>query len=247
MKSYKLDSFKMAYDKNFKFYDENILMLSWYSQKLIKTLQHKRFKSILSLGIGHKVVSKAVVTELGHSLEKYLIIEGSHTIINEYKNDIKLPDNVHLQEALFEEFDTEEKFDAIEIGFVLEHVDDPLFLIKRYTTFLNPNGLIFIAVPNARSLHRLVGNKAGMLDTLYRLSEHDLELGHKRYFDMESVLKLILQARLKIVNIEGIFLKPLSLSQLQSLKLSPDVIHALFSIGVEYPELSNAIYIEATS
>ncbi len=245
MKKY-LDSYKTAYHEEFKFHDENILMLSWYAQRIIKTIKDNNFKSILSLGIGHKIVTKNIIDELAQFLEKYLILEGSQAIIEELKKDITLPNNISIIKSFFEEFSTEKKFDAIEMGFVLEHVDDPLSIINRYLHFLKSDGSIFIAVPNAKSLHRLIGHEAGMLDNLYRLSKYDLALGHKRYFDIESLIKLILQSGLKVVNVEGILLKPFSTSQLKSLKLPPKVISSLYSIGVEYPEISNAIYVEAT-
>ena len=149
--------------------------------------------------------------------------------------------------SLFEEFYTAEKFDAIEMGFVLEHVDDPLFVVKQFSGFLRPGGSLFVAIPNAKSLHRLVGYHAGLLDNLYLLSEHDLALGHKRYFDLVSLRKLLLESGLKIRGMEGIFLKPFSTEQLKSLALSPGVLSALSSIAVHYPEISNAIFAEATS
>jgi 2-polyprenyl-3-methyl-5-hydroxy-6-metoxy-1,4-benzoquinol methylase len=246
MKKQQLDDYKCAYNKKFKFYDENILMLSWYSQRVIKSIRDKHLRSIISLGIGHKIVSKNIIAEIGQHLKRYVIIEGSRKIIKEYKEEVTLPKHIYVINSIFEEFNPEEKYDAIEMGFVLEHVDNPLSIIKKYSNFLKKNGFIFIAVPNAKSLHRLIGYKAGILNNLYGLSEHDKELGHKRYFDKESLIKLLFEVNLKIVNIEGIFLKPFSTSQLKSLKLTPEVINALLSIGVGYPEISNAIYIETT-
>lgn len=246
MKKHNLDVYKDAYNDEFKFYDENILMLSWYVQRIIKTLRKNLYRSILSLGIGHKIVSKKIIVKLGQSLEKYLIVEGSQEIIKEFKNGIILPSNVAIVNSLFEEFDTEKKFDAIEMGFVLEHVENPLLLVQNYSNFLGNNGSLFIAVPNAKSLHRLIGHKAGLLDDIYKLSKYDLQYGHKRYFDLKTLSDLILEANLKIKNVEGIMLKPFSTFQLKSLDLAPKVVNSLFEIGVNYPEISNGIYIEAT-
>jgi len=242
-----LNEYKNAYQETFHFYDENILMLSWYSKKISNALRGYNCKTIMSLGIGHKIVTKTIWSDLGKMLEKYIIIEGSSEIINDFQKEIQQSDKIQIANSLFEEFDTNEKFDAIEIGFVLEHVDDPLLLIKQYTKFLKSSGTIFIAVPNARSLHRLIGHQAGILDNLYRLSDHDRALGHKRYFDQASLVKLIEESGLNIAVIEGLFLKPFSTAQLKSLELPKEVINALFHIGVKYPEISNAIYIEATS
>jgi hypothetical protein len=85
-----------------------------------------------------------------------------------------------------------------------------------------------------------------MLDDIYKLSEHDLLLGHKRYFDKQSVIELVEKSGLSVENIEGIFLKPFSAFQLESIKLPLEVLKALCSLAVGYPEISNAIYVEAT-
>jgi SAM-dependent methyltransferase len=245
MNKQELDAFREAYDEGFKFHDENVLMLSMYSRRIIKTMRANNFRSCISLGIGHKIVSKKMISELTPLLEKYLIVEGSKEFINELQNDVKLPQQVSIIHSLFEDFDPGVKFDAIEMGFVLEHVSDPSLILKRYAKFLKPEGCIFIAVPNARSLHRLVGQRAGFLDDLFALSEFDIRLGHRRYFDLESVKKLIIESGLKTLTIEGIFLKPFSTSQLKSLNLMPKVVNSLCSIALDYPEISNAIYIEA--
>lgn len=246
MKKNNLDLYKDAYKKNIKFYDENNLMLSWYSKRMIETIKDKHYGSLISLGIGHKIVSKKILKELGNLLKRYIIIEGSERLIKWFMKNIKLPSNVTIINSLFEDYEAKEKVDAIEMGFILEHVNDPPALINRYSKFLKPDGSFFIAVPNAKSLHRQIGHNAKLLDSLKRLSRYDLKLGHKRYFDLESIVKLVLESGLKIVNIEGIFLKPFSTSQLRSLKLLPEVVNALCYVGVDYPDISNAIYIQAT-
>ncbi len=241
-----LDGFKEAYNRKFKFYDEDILMAIWCGQRMVETITEKGFKSVISLGVGHKVVSRSILRNLSDILTKFIIIEGSSKMIKDFRRTINLPPNVRLVKSLFEEFETEEKFDAIEMGFVLEHVDHPLSILKRYSTFLKAGGSILISVPNARSLHRLIGCEAGLLDDLYRLSPFDLRLGHKRYFDLKSLERLVHKSGLKIAKREGIYLKPFSTSQLKSLHLSPEVTQSLFSIGVSYPEIGNAIYLEVT-
>ncbi|UCF87128.1 MAG: methyltransferase domain-containing protein [Nitrospiraceae bacterium] len=245
MNKRELDAFKEAYGEGFQFIDENVLMLSWYSQRIIQKMRADNCRSCMSLGIGHKIVSKKIISDLAPSLKKYLIVEGSKEFINELQHDVKLPQQVSIIHSLFEDFDPGVKLDAIEMGFVLEHVADPSVILKRYAKFLKPEGCIFIAVPNARSLHRLVGQRAGLMDDLFALSEFDIRLGHRRYFDLETVNKLIIESGLKIFTTEGIFLKPFSTSQLKSLNLVPEVINSLCSIASDLPEISNAIYIEA--
>jgi len=175
-----------------------------------------------------------------------VIVEGSGELINEFKQTVSGADKVTLVQDMFEEYTPDEPFDAIEMGFILEHVDDPQLILSRYAKFLKPGGTVFIGVPNARALHRRIGHEAGLLDNMYRLGEADLQLGHQRYFDYESLTRLVLNAGLKIVAVEGILLKPITTSQIAALQLPPAVIDALFQVGVSYPDLANAIYLEAT-
>lgn len=243
----RLDGFADAYGESFNYHDENMAMLQWYSRRVIDCIRARKMGSVVSLGIGHRIVSKSILAETGEQLQKYLIIEGSAEIISQYRQEVPASDKLQILNCLFEEFTTTETFDAIEMGFVLEHVEDPSMLIAKFAAYLKPGGTVFFAVPNARSVHRLIGHSAGMLDDLYRLSNSDLELGHLRYFDLESLISTILRAGLKIVKKEGIYLKPFSTSQLKSLALPEEVQAALFKVGRDYPEITNAIYVEAVS
>ena len=182
---------------------------------------------------------------LGSRLTRYTIVEGSREIIEAFRSETPIPSSTELIHSYFEDFQPKEKFDVIEMGFVLEHVNDPEAIIRQYQQFLAPVGTLFIAVPNARSLHRLIGHEAGLLDDLYRLSQEDLQLGHQRYFDCASLRKLVLDAGLKIVNVEGILLKPLTTGQLQSLNLPSAVVEGLLKVGVSYPDICNSILVEA--
>jgi SAM-dependent methyltransferase len=241
-----LDILKDAYGEEFKFHDENVVMLSWYGRRVVKTIEKRQYASCLSLGIGYRIVNNAILNDLTTELRRYVIVEGSGALIRDFSNRVNLSPHVSVIHSLFEDFDATEKFDAIEMGFVLEHVDDPHKVLEKYAGFLKPGGTIFISVPNAKSLHRQFGWKAGMLHSMYTLSEDDLKLGHKRYFDKESLIDLAISSGLKVLKVEGIFLKPFSTSQLKSLALTAKVINSLFEVGIDYPDICNSIYVEAT-
>lgn len=242
-----LDNYQSAYTPEFRFTDENELILSFYAERMGNVLRAKKVKSILSLGIGHRIVSQSIIGEFKNNIERYVIVEGSPEIIADYKNRFPdLPKGVEIVHSYFEDFNVAEKFDAIEMGFVLEHVDDPAQIINIFKKFLKPGGTIFLAVPNAKSMHRQLGQLAGFLDDLYKLSPEDLQLGHKRYFDLDSFKKLINDCGLTIQKTEGNYMKPFTTGQIRSLNLKPEVWRALLEYGINYPESCNSIYIEAT-
>jgi SAM-dependent methyltransferase len=235
-----------GYRPEFKFHDENLRMLAWYADRLVDALRRGGARSLLSLGIGHQVVSRRLLEALSGTLDSYTIVEGSAARIAELRQTTALPSFVRLEHSYFESFTPAAPLDAIEMGFVLEHVDDPDVVIRRYAGFLRPGGVMVVVVPNARSLHRLFGHAAGLLDDVYRLSPEDLELGHQRYFDLASLRRLVEGAGLRIAKTEGVFLKCLTTGQLRSLGLPPEIERAFFTVGADYPEIANAIYLETT-
>jgi len=133
------------------------------------------------------------------------------------------------------------------MGFILEHVDDPLLILRRFRKFLAPGGRMFLAVPNAEVLNRRLGHLAGLLEDITELSENDQLLGHKRYYTVASLNADVAQAGFRVDRLEGIYLKPFTTRQIVSLKLERKVIGAMCSIGVDYPELSCGLLAEISA
>lgn len=234
-----LDTYSNAYTEQFPYELDNNLILHWYPKRLATKLNPG---SLLELGLGHGYSTKEFLA----IVDKYTVIDGSSSVIEQFKQNNPQLAELNLIHSFFEDFQTTERFDNIVMGFILEHVDDPIVILQYYQTLLSENGKLFIAVPNAESLHRRLGFHAGLLDDLHRLSDADLALGHQRYFDISTLTKLIEQSNMTIQSIEGLFLKPLSTAQLQSLSLSDEVYQSMMQMGIDYPELSTALLVECS-
>lgn len=239
-----LDAYKTAYTPQFPYHHDEELLLRAYSEKIVGRLKRRQDLHVLSLGIGGRTVSTTLRREL--DIAEYHIIEGSGEIIAAYREATSPPENVIIHHARFETVALQGGFDAIEMGFVLEHVDDPGQILRRFRGFLKPRGILFTAVPNARSLHRLLGHAAGLLSDLYSLSPSDLELGHKRYFDAQSFEQTVTDAGYSVTERYGLVLKPLAAAQLRLLDLPPTTERAFIDVGYPLPDICNGVMLTAT-
>ena len=244
-KTENLDSYASSYTAEFPFYEEEEILHSAYAGRIVASLRGRQGLRVLSMGLGSCIVASALLDQLAGRIQEYVVLEGSKSLISKYKDKLSVYDTVETVHTHFEDFDTEKKYDVIEMGFILEHVDDPELIVSRFKRFLADNGRMYLSVPNARSLHRLLGHSAGLLDNLYRLSDYDLQLGHKRYYDLSSFCKLVLDSGLKICRTEGLMLKPFTAGQLTQLGLGPEVGQALLDVGIDYPDICNAVLVEA--
>tara|TARA_R110002073_G_scaffold288725_3_gene453530 strand:+ start:689 stop:1399 length:711 start_codon:yes stop_codon:yes gene_type:complete len=185
-------------------------------------------KSCLELGPG----SGYMTSMLSDSFPTLTVVEGSQQLLDE------LPDipNVRKVCSLFEDFEPDEKFDSVVLEHVLEHVDEPLELLSRAKLWLKESGRLFVGVPNANSLHRLVAEEMGLLSSKFDLNERDINFGHRRVYDLKSLSESINAVGLKIVKTEGVFLKPLSNGQINE-HWSVEMWDGFYRVGRHYPEL----------
>jgi 2-polyprenyl-3-methyl-5-hydroxy-6-metoxy-1,4-benzoquinol methylase len=182
------------------------------------------------------------MTELLASRFKDLfLVDGAETFCHDLKR--RFP-NAKVVHSIFEEYKPNCKFDNIILGHVLEHVIDPVEILAMAKTWLNPNGRILAAVPNARSLHRQAAVLMSLLKSEDSMNEADLHHGHRRVFNPESFRNAFLEAGLQIEIFGGYWLKPVSNKQIEE-NWSPEMLHAFMKLGERYPDISGEIYVVA--
>lgn len=87
-------------------------------------------------------------------------------------------------------------FDCIIFADVLEHLVDPWEVLKKYTQYLSPEGVVIASIPNVRNLgliYRL------LVQGRWTYSESGLlDKTHLRFFSRAEIKTLFIQAGLKI-------------------------------------------------
>jgi SAM-dependent methyltransferase len=217
---------------------ENDLVLNWYPNRIVSRFQH--CNALLELGLGHGFTSPLFN---GHC-DEHVIVEGSPVVVNLFKQ--RHPEfPATLVQDYFETFESDKRFDCIVMGFVLEHVDDPAFVLERFKKFMKPGAVLYVTVPNAKSLNRRLGLELGILDDIYSLNQNDLAQGHKRQFCRDTLRDLLLRQGYAITHEEGIYLKPLPLSILKTVPDFKANLQAMLRVGVDFPDLCVALLMEA--
>lgn len=234
----KLDSYVLSYDDSFEFSFDNNIILPFYAKRVLELT--KESSKVLELGVGHGYS----VDLFSKYYQDYSVLDGSQSVIEKFKEAFP-HSKAKITQTFFENFTTNEKFDIIIMGFVLEHVDNSVYILEKYKHFLKKGGFLYVSVPNAQSLHRRIGNKAGLLNDLFKMSSGDVALGHQRLFSVNSLTECLEQSGFTITRKEGLFLKPFTTRQLKSLELDPKIINAMCLVGLEYPELCASILFEA--
>lgn len=200
--------------------------------------RYMRGQSILEMG-----PAEGVMTEYLARLGKRLtLVEGAEIFCRDLKQRFPQANVVH---SLFEDFDTNDRFDNILLGHVLEHVEDPVAVLKSVAGLLANGGRMISAVPNARSIHRQAAVDMGLLEHEEGMNEMDQRHGHRRVFNPESFRQVFKAAGLCIDVFGGYWLKPVSNAQIEE-SWTPQMLHAYMRIGERYPDIAAEIYIVAS-
>ena len=184
----------------------------------------------------------------GYSTEKLVKLFNEYEVVEPSKKNIDLlkskVENIKCYEVLLEDFKTEKKYDNIFFLNILEHVEDPIDSLKILSELIKHEGLIFISAPNCMSLNRRAGYEMGALERYEVLAPKDYKVGHRRLYTVDMMIDHCEKAGLKVLDVKGVYLKPLSESQM--FNLGDDVIQAFMQLGEDVPEYSAGIFAIAT-
>jgi 2-polyprenyl-3-methyl-5-hydroxy-6-metoxy-1,4-benzoquinol methylase len=180
-----------------------------------------------------------------HLVKKYTditVVEGSDVFCKQLEKQFP---TIEIVNSLFEDYQPGKQFSNILLGHVLEHVEDPVQILKLVGEWLEPEGVILAAVPNSRSLHRQASVIMGIQAAEAAMSELDFHHGHRRIYDPESFRGDFVKASLQVAHYGGYWLKPVSNDQIHS-SWTKQMLLAFMKLGERYPDIAAEIYVVAT-
>lgn len=173
-------------------------------------------------------------------------VEASDVAIQEAKG--RLGEKVHYVHSLFETATLPKRYDNIVLTHVLEHLDDPIRILKRINEeWLAEGGRLFLVCPNANAPSRQIAVKMGLITHNAAVTPAEAEHGHRRTYSLDTLERDAVAAGLKVTHRSGIFFKALANFQwdrlLQTDIVSNDYLEGCYQLGQQYPDLCASIFL----
>ena len=173
-------------------------------------------------------------------------VEASDVAIDVAKNEFG--DGVKFVNAMFETADLPGRYDNVVLTHVLEHLDDPVSILRRINDeWLAEDGRFFLVCPNANAPSRQIAVKMGLISHNSAVTAAEAEHGHRCTYTLDTLERDAVNAGLKVVHRSGIFFKALANFQwdrlLETDIISREYLDGCYKLGQQYPDLCSSIFL----
>ncbi len=160
-------------------------------------------KRVLEIGAGPGSISR-VLTETFNC--RVTALEIDDEVIPQLEASCERVHRANLNDASWPEaLHQEDKFDVVVAADVLEHVYDPLSVLKEMTALVGDDGYLVVSLPHAG----YSGVLASLLDEDFRYRECGLlDEGHIRFFGIKNMQALFDDSGLAVVDAEFVIRLP---------------------------------------
>src|SRR5581483_644077 len=146
----------------------------------------------------------------------------------------------------FETVELSEPFDAIFLVHTLEHLDDPIAVLRRVESWLTPRGRLFVVVPNADAASRQIAVQMGLIAVNDAVTPDERVHGHRKTYRLDTLERELRSAGLEVLQTGGVFFKPFANFQFDQLMasgiISEAYLEGCYRHGMHYPDLCASIW-----
>lgn len=173
-------------------------------------------------------------------------VEASDAALGEAR--ARLGDQAQWVHAMFETVTLPKRYDNIVLTHVLEHLDDPVQVLRRINDeWLAEGGRFFLVCPNANAPSRQIAVKMGLISHNAAVTPAEADHGHRCTYTLDTLERDAVQAGLRVVHRSGIFFKALANFQwdrlLQTDIISKEYLDGCYKLGQQYPDLCSSIFL----
>jgi 2-polyprenyl-3-methyl-5-hydroxy-6-metoxy-1,4-benzoquinol methylase len=173
-------------------------------------------------------------------------VEASDEAIQVAKAE--LVNKVKFENTLFENANLPAQYDNIVLTHVLEHIDDPVAVLRRVNDeWLSASGRFFLVCPNANAPSRQIAVKMGLISHNSAVTSAEKEHGHQITYTLDTLERDARLAGLNVIHRSGIFFKALANYQWDRLLntdiISKEYLDGCYQLGQVYPDLCSSIFL----
>lgn len=160
----------------------------------------------------------------------------------------RVGDHVRLVRGTFEEVALDRQFDNIVLTHVLEHLDDPVKVLRRINQeWLSAGGRLFLVCPNANAASRQIAVKMGLISHNAAVTPAEAQHGHRCTYSLDTLERDAVAGGLRVVHRSGVFFKALANFQWDRLLktdiISKEYLEGCYELGHHYPDLCSSIFL----
>ena len=238
--------------RNINEYEEMYLLPSFEEIKVKYRRRHileiiEKFnpKNILEIGCGNEPLFQWVedtaftVVEPGERLFENVekLVKG--------RNDIKCIQGFYESEEVQERLDGE--YDLIICSSLLHEVEEPQKLLNAIVKQCKDNTIVHINVPNANSMHRLLGLAMNLISDSHAKSNNNVLFQQNTVFDKKILQDMVNEAGLQVIDEGTYFVKPFSHAQMYEMLnrgiIDDEVLDGLDLLAKYMPDYGFEIYV----
>lgn len=212
-------------------------------QKVLEVIEHFAPQNILEIGCGSDPLFQYVKNS------KFTIIEPAQEFFDNAVSLAHGDERINCFHGLFENVvkNISNDQDMILCSSLLHEVEDPDGLVRAIAQVCNKNTLVHINVPNANSMHRLLGKEMGILRSVYDFSQKNIDLQQNNVFDSNKLKRIAESNGFEVMEEGSFFIKPFTHDQMFQMMeegiISEAVLDALYELGKYMPEFGSEIYV----
>jgi 2-polyprenyl-3-methyl-5-hydroxy-6-metoxy-1,4-benzoquinol methylase len=175
------------------------------------------------------------------------VIEGASELIARAR--AKVPAPVRFVHSAFEDWRPApgDRFDAIFLMHTLEHLDDPVRVLRDVNGWLTDSGRLFLVVPNANAPSRQIAVRMGLISHNAAVTDGERAHGHRATYSFDTLERVTLDAGLRVLHRAGILFKPLANFQidraLEAGIIDRAFLEGCYQLGMVYPDLCASIFL----
>jgi 2-polyprenyl-3-methyl-5-hydroxy-6-metoxy-1,4-benzoquinol methylase len=160
----------------------------------------------------------------------------------------ELDGKAKLINSSFETVNLPDRYDNIILTHVLEHLDDPVAILRRINDeWLSDSGRLFLVCPNAHAASRQIAVRMGIISHNSAVTDAELKHGHRITYTLDTLERDARAGGLNIAYRSGIFFKALANFQWDKLLatdiISKEYLEGCYDLGQIYPDLCASIFL----